>query len=278
MAEHGLDQPGMFRVVHLANGLSPKPITAKSLFIVNPYTNPSVLNERLEQAAKAGLIEPLDKGEYKLTEQGNAALDVPNHAFYTRLSEIEALPTEDMVRLEELMTKVAEACRAADEPAEKPLVSIIFNGHPEQAYGPLAKIDQRLDDLQAFRDDVHVAAFMPYGVSGQSWEALTFVWRNDARTAEALQERLNGRGHNVETYQGVLDELAAAGWMEKGSEGYQLTEKGKSLRQEAEEQTDDTFYAPWAVLSGFETAQVHTLLTRLRDKLQELSDSAGEED
>jgi ribosomal protein S19E (S16A) len=275
--KHGLDQPGMFFVLYRANGLAPEPITVDSYAIGNPYTNRTLLSERLSQAAEVGHLRAEQDGVYRLTEEGKAALDVPNHAFYSRLGELDALPAEDLTRLESLVAKIADVCRDAPEPANKPSVSIVHNGHPQEKYSPLAKIDQHLDDLRAFRDDVHIAAWEPYGVSGHAWEAFTFIWRNDAKSAEELQGRLEGRGHSVETYQQALDEMKAAGWLSKSSEGYQLTDKGQSLRQEAEEQTDRYFFAPWAALNSGETAQVHHLLTRLRDSLQGLGEAAKDE-
>ena len=273
--KHGLDRPGMFFVVRRVSSLAPDPITAESFAIVNPYSNQETFHDRLSQAAEAGLVGAIGDGKYQLTEKGRTALAEPNHAFYTRLGEIEGLPAEDLARLEELVRKIAGASLEAPEPAVKSFSTIVHNAHPSQEHAPLAKIDQHLDDLGAFRDDVHLAAWKPYGVSGQAWEALTLLWRAEAKSAEELQERLEGRGHSVETYQQALVDMAAEAWVEETPEGYQLTDKGRTIRQQAEELTDRDFYAPWANLTGGEIAQVHRGLTQLRDNLQQLSE--GEE-
>jgi hypothetical protein len=147
---------------------------------------------------------------------------------------------------------------------------VVPNGLPSQEYASLAQIDQCLDYLNAFRDDAHLAAWQPYGVSGHAWEAFTFVWRGDAHTAAELAEKLPRRGHSAPAYAEALSDLAGRGWVEETSDGYayRITEKGRTLRQQAEEATDRYFFAPWTSLNNVEIAQLHTLLTRLRDSLQ----------
>ena len=56
-------------------------------------------------------------------------------------------------------------------------------------------------------DDCHIEAWKPYGVSGQVWEALTFVWNERANTAEKLAELLAVRNYSQEEYQAALDSL-----------------------------------------------------------------------
>ncbi|MDY7042442.1 MAG: MarR family winged helix-turn-helix transcriptional regulator, partial [Chloroflexota bacterium] len=139
-----------------------------------------------------------------------------------------------------------------------------------------ARTDQYLTDLYCFRDDAHLAAWRRHDVSGHIWEALTFLWRGDARTAEELAEKLPRRGHSVEAYTEALDDLAGRGWIEETPDGYQSTAQGRALRQEAEDATDRYFFAPWACLNDAEKIQLHTLLTRLRDNLQKMAESEAD--
>ena len=223
---------------------------------------------------ETGGIAPVGSGEYALTEKGRTAMHETEHPFYLRLGEIAALPPEELAQLETLLDKVVAACLEAPEAASKWCIGTTHRGHPKEEYGPLARIDQHLDDLSAFRDDAHLSAWQPYGVRGQVWEALTFVWRGNARTAEELAEKLSIRGYAAEAYGEALAELARRGWVETAPEGYRATEKGRALRQEAEEATDRTFFAPWACLSGTERIQLHDLLTRARNNLQGMAGSA----
>jgi DNA-binding PadR family transcriptional regulator len=223
--------------------------------------------------AKAGFLKSQGNDGYTFTDKGRTTLQEVNHAFYTRLGEIASLFTEDLTQLESLLMKVVEACLKAQEPESKWGISTTHRGHPGQTHAPLAKIDQRLDDLNAFRDDVHLAAWQPYEVSGRDWETFTFIWRGDAQTAEELVEKLPFRNHSAEAYHEAFGNLASRGWLEKTADGYQVTDKGRALREQVEEATDCHFFAPWACLSGDEKVQLHTLLTQLRNSLQEMAEN-----
>ena len=64
------------------------------------------------------------------------------------------------------------------------------------------RIDQYLTDLNAYRNDASLSVWQPYGVSGATWEAFTCLWRGDARTLDALCDRLSFRGHPHDDYAG----------------------------------------------------------------------------
>jgi len=275
--KHGLNKPGFFFLLLSARRFEPDSLSAARLAIRDPYTNPEQYENLLSELAEAGFLTPKGDGEYEFADKGRAALEEINHAFYTQLGEISVLSEEELVQVESLLNKVAEACLEAAEPDSKWCISTTHQGLPSQEYAPLAKIDQRLDDLNAFRDDAHLAAWKPYGVSGQSWEALTFVWRGDARTAEELTEKLPFRNRTVEANAAALAHLADRGWIEETDDGFQVTDEGQALRQQAEEATDRCFFAPWACLSAVEMVQLHDLLTRLRNGLREMAES-GEDD
>jgi DNA-binding PadR family transcriptional regulator len=268
--KYGLDEPGLFFILLSAQRFEPEPVSAARLGARGPYTNPAQYDNLLAEVAEAGFIGPRKAGEYELTEKGRTALQEINRAFYTRLGEISALPADDLGRLESLLERVVEASLEAQEPANRWCISTTHQGHPDQEYAPLAKIDQHLDDLNAFRDDAHLAAWKPYDVSGHAWEALTYLWRGDASTAEELAE-IPFRGHSVEAYTGALANLVSRGWVEKATDGYRITEKGRALRQQAEEATSSYFFAPWACLDSAEIVQLYALLTQLRNNLREMA-------
>jgi hypothetical protein len=50
----------------------------------------------------------------------------------------------------------------------------------------------------------------------------------------------------------------------------------KALRQQTEDETERYFFAPWACLDSTENTQLHDLLTKLKDKLQEMVEEAQE--
>ena len=270
--KYGLDKPGLFHVLLSAQRVAPDPISTARLGIRDPYTKPGKYDELLAALTEAGFLASKGDGEYELTEKGHEALQETHHAFYTRLGEMPVLPEENMAQLEGLLNRLAEASLEAPEPAEKWGTATTHQGHPSQEYAALARIDRHLDDLNAFRDDAHLAAWKPHAADGRAWEALTFVWRGDAHTAEELVEKLTFRSHTAETYEQVLAKLAGRGWVEKTVDGYRVTDEGQALRQGAEDATNRYFFAPWACLSDFENAQLLGLLTQLRDNLREMAE------
>jgi hypothetical protein len=255
----------------MARRFEPKEISLKRWGKLGPYGNPASFGLLLDALAEGGFLKAKGDGKYTLTDKGNTTLDEALDGFYTFLGEIPVLSPEQLSQIEGLLDRVCTSCRKAQEPAKKRFISLVHRGHPEAEYAPLAKIDQHLDELNAFRDDAHIAAWKPYGVSGPTWETLTFVWRGEASSAEELLEKLPYRNHSLEVYQDSLKDLVNRGWVEKTAEGYRVTEKGRALRQEAEETTDRYYFTPWACLSTPERTQLYTLLTRLRDGLRELA-------
>jgi DNA-binding MarR family transcriptional regulator len=269
--KHGLDAPGFVPILLSVRRFAPDLVSADRLAIRGPYTNPAQYEHLLAGLTKAGYMMSRGDGEFEITERGRAALQEVEHAFYTRLGEVPVLSAEDLAQLESLLQRVGEASLEAQEPASKWCISTTHQGHPSQVYAPLAKIDQHLDDLNAFRDDVHLAAWEPYDVSGHAWEAFTFIWRSEASTAEELVEKLPYRGYTVEVYTEALEDLVDRRWVEETSDGYRVTEKGNAIRQDAEDATDRYFLVPWACLTASEKIQLHDLLTRLKNELQELA-------
>ena len=59
--------------------------------------------------------------------------------------------------------------------------------------------------------------------------------------------------------------------MEETADGYEVTEAGRRLRQEAEDATDRYFFEPWICLTEPEVANLVGLVTRLRDHLQQMA-------
>ncbi len=144
-------------------------------------------------------------------------------------------------------------------------LDISHNGHPEVEADSLAKVDQHLDDINAFRDDAHIAAWQPVGVNGLTWEALTFVWQGEDNTAAKLAKRLPYRDYSVEDYAQALTELKKRGWIEIAGDAYKTTTAGKNLREQVEAATNHNYYTPWKVLSTNDLAHLIELLTSLSE-------------
>lgn len=262
-------QPATFFPTLMASGKAPEPYSAQDHGLRFPYINPDRINQVLSDAADSGLLSSFNGG-YKLSNKGQEAIESVNDVFYSRLGEIDSVLEDDSQALAELLHKLVDASLEATEPESKWSLTNMHDCHLDKSYNSLAKIDQYLDDLNAFRDDVHIAAWQPYDIDGRSWEAFTFVWRGDVSTAEELVEKLPNRGYDEADYEESLDLLVKRGWLEQSGNEYATTKQGQAIRNEAEETTNRYFFAPWDELSSSEKFRLRTLLTRTRLRLQSL--------
>ncbi|MBN1178309.1 MAG: hypothetical protein JXD18_03800 [Anaerolineae bacterium] len=266
---YGLNEPRWsYGMLLAAASAAPNPISASTLSVTGVYTRPAHFSQMLADVAAAGFLEAVAEGQYTFTEKGRSTLHELHDAFYAGLGRASTLPAEDLAQAEALMGQIVAASLSATEPEAKPALTATHRRHPQGDYPPLARIDNRLDDLHAFRDDAHIAAWQPSGVSGHAWEALTFLWRDAAHTAADLVEKLPYRNYAADDYEAALQDLVSRGWVTTEAGGYRVTEKGQALRQQAEDETDRLFFAPWECLHGFELGQLYAILARLLDDIR----------
>lgn len=258
----GLEQPAWFVLV-VALDFEPEPVSAHTYLKRTPYAARQNFEAPLVKLAEIGLMETVGAGEYRITSKGH---EVANRilSMYELLRDCAPLPAADLDRLIALAGRLVSACETAPEPPDK--FSLIHNRHSDPGPGgmPLYRLLQFSADLGSFRDDCHLAAWQPYGVSGPAWEALTFIWRDEAHTAAELAEKLSFRNLTVEDYAAALRELEAKGWIAAD----RVTEQGLAVRQSAEEETDRLFYAPWSALSQSDLDELGDRLVRLANALE----------
>jgi hypothetical protein len=171
-----------------------------------------------------------------------------------------------MRRLAGLLRRLVESSAAASAPADKSHLHASRRTDPGAEVSLAAQLDQYLTDLNAFRDDVHIAAWQPTGVDGPTWEALTLVWRGEADTPEALAEKLAGRRLEPAAYAAALRSLAERQWVAERAGAYSATEQGRTIRQQVEDETDRMFYEPWGCLDDGEAQELRSLLSQLGDR------------
>ena len=216
----------------------------------------------------------MEEEAYRLTDPGRRVVQTIFGSAHQALGAAEPLPAGEMGELNRLLRRLVDATLEASEPEDKWAIAYSRWTDPGEDASASVLTDQYLTDLIRFRDDVHLAAWKPYHVSGHVWEALTFVWRGEAGTAEELVEKLPYRSHTVEDYQEALRDLVTRGWVIEESGTYSLTAVGTQVREDAEAATNRIFFAPWSCLNGSETARLRELLARMRD---ELHSAAGDD-
>jgi predicted transcriptional regulator len=267
--------PQAFFPTLMAYGAQPEPMTVTDYSTRYPYTKSERALEILEQAAAGGHLSQ-DGDSFTITSQGKESIVQVNDVFYKTLGEIDPLPEQESAELAGLLATLVEASQATAEPKVKWALANMHGCHPEKTYGSLVQIDQSIDDLNAFRDDTHIASWQSYGVSGRDWDALTLLWRGQAQTAAGLAEELQAKGYSADEYGQSLDELAGRGWLEMTKEGVQLSDQGRQIRQEAEQTTDRYFFAPWQELGDGRLLRLHTLLVQMKLGLLALADEQGD--
>ncbi len=275
--EEHFSEQRFYQLLFLAYNLRPEPISANLFQLRNPYANPDSVQEILEDAAEAGYLEKVSVGDYRLTQKGSSAIETVHEAFYNHVNQLKEVPADQLKELCSLLAKLVKSISQTDLGGRKICFDASFGGHIQVDHGTLAQVDQLLDDLNAFRDDAHIAAWRPTGVDGHTWEILTFVWNGDATTAEALNERLPYRQYTSDNYQVTLEGLVRRGWIEVGDDGYVVTAKGKKIRDDAEDKTNKNYFGPWKVLSDAELKRLGELLTALKETNLKLmpEDDAG---
>ena len=235
----------------------------------SPYSAAANWERILEQLAAQGLYTATDAGDYLLTDDGRSAL---NHFLAAFRSHLAAITVDvDLERLVELLGRIVAACLNAPEPPGTWAIRHSHNIVPDEDASALAKIDQHLDDLNAFRDDAHLAAFAPHEISGQGWELFTMLWRDQVKTVAEMAEKMAFRGHDEAAYAAALDDLVARGWAESTADGAYLTEKGQEIRAAAELQTDRYYYLPWLALNQAEAKELFELMTEANGRLAKLA-------
>jgi len=259
--------PDDWFALSLACGCEPAPFTVERFHALSPYTARERQAGVLEKLAGLELLERVEEEAYRLTDPGRETVQTIFGTAHQALGAAEPLPPGEMGELNRLLRRLVEATLEAPEPENKWAIACSRWTDPGEDIPASVLTDQYLTDLIRFRDDAHLAAWKPYGVSGHAWEALTFVWRGEATTAGELVEKLPYRSHTVEEYQEALRDLVARGWIVEESGTCSLTEAGTGVREDAEEATNRLFFAPWACLDGAETARLRELLTRMRDEL-----------
>ena len=260
-----------YQPVFIAYQLSPKILTEPLYRKRKPYSNSAAISENLKDAAAAGYLEVDPSGGYQISQKGRQAIDIVHERFYEFINGVNQFPRAKLKLLADLLKKLVESAAKAEFSSGIFSLELVRGGHPKVEPGTLAEVDQLLDDLNAFRDDAHIAAWIPYGVSGHVWEVLTFVWNGEAKTAQDLVEKMPYRSFLEGEYQEALDTLVGLGWIEEGREGYQAAPEGISVREAAEEQTDLNYFGPWSVFTPKELAELRSLLEELKKTNLELT-------
>ncbi len=252
--------------------LAPDPIDAGKIRIRSPYSNPTKISSILaKQCLNGSLIE--SDGEYRLSPRAKKAAQKMVDASRAALIEQVAYPIQYLNQITRLLQPVYAACLKSAEPQSK--WSILHNRDQIQleSQPAIIQIDQICSDLAAWRDDCHLGAWQPYHyIQGSVWEVLSLMWQSNLHTLAEISEKLcELRGFSEQDYLSALEDLKLRGWVFEESGHYFLTNSGSTIRQLAEDYTDEMFYTPFYVLNETELAELKQLLEDFIQYLQATS-------
>ncbi len=273
--EAGLSEISGWYHIQLATAIAPDAITVDLARVRSAYTSRGTIEEHFNGLSEHGFFAPAGgEGNFLATEKAQKAMSHILDKQREALVNIDVLPVDDVARLEELFGRIEEAAIALPEPPTPCLDDSLRRPQPPD----LPVIDQFLRHmirLGSFRDDAHLASWKPHNIDGHAWEIFTFIWNEE----EMSEDLINARGYTPEDDKAAIQDLRDRGWIETADKDgkYRAAEKGKAVRQEAEDLTDRYFLAAWDCLSDDEAEELGKLIVRTRDKLRELAPEQPEQ-
>ena len=269
--EIGLTQPHVMHTLLLALAVEPDPISPERIWRRYPYGTVEGWSQPMATLAERQLLEAQGDAAYRLTSGGRAITTRILKEFYAGLAGIEKTiepeyPAASLDRLALLLNKLVTA--GLNSPIDLFGLKDSHGLASRSDAKPLARIDQALDDLTAFREDAHLASWQPHHIAGHAWELFTFLWRGEVKNAAEMAEKTAGRGHTREAYQSALGDLIGRGWVRAaGENAYEVTDSGRQVREDAEKLTDEYFFTPWKTLTTAEAMDLKQLLVQLKPVL-----------
>lgn len=240
------ESPGWYLVQ--AEEFAPEPLTVERLRVRAIWSAPALVAALLELMASEQWLDR-HGSEYQLAEAGRAILDRSNARRLDVLGHaVLPMPADRLDRLAALLTQVIATSLRGAEPPGTWCLRYSQRRAPTESAPSLLRIFYAFTDLNAFRDDSHMAAWRKHQIDGYVWESFSHVVRGTATTADSLFQQLAYRGYAREDFVNALAALANRAWITMPSEGAVPTELGRAIHAEAEQLTDTYFYAPWLAL------------------------------
>ena len=235
----------------------------------DPFTNPEQFERLFARLEVKDWIEPVPDGRYQVTQKARVATRQIVQAGDKHLSGFKPRDGLDLQRLMTFLKQITMANGVEREPPTKWAISRRFRVADRDS-APIAQVREYLMDIYAYRDDSHLSAARPhFNEAGIVWIVLgTLVGSQDV-TAQQITEKMEFRGYDPFDYQIALDAAVEVGWAELTETVgiYRATAKGRELREQVEQLTDEYFYRPWSVMVADELDEFYTQLTKLHDQL-----------
>ena len=266
--ETGLEWP-VWNLLITALSYEPEVISTAQLRKRNPYSAPSLSDQRLEVLRARGWLEAEKPSELRLTESGRAQALSILRTLRADHATIQPLLANEMNQIEQMLGLMVTAAEGAATPPGTWCLTHPRRLAPQDSPAPTTRVDYYLSCLNAFRDDSHLAAWQAHEVSAEAWELFTSIWRSGPKTREELSTELAFRGQAPEVYTAALKHLAARGWVAETNGSYSLTAAGRDLREQVESTTDQFFAQAESALTVPQAEELGVLMAKLLAALSE---------
>ena len=236
MEELGIDRPTFAFVVSGVALQNDEGARMEDLF--NPYpTSFDQWDAAAASARGAGLADDVG-GRWRITPKGRELFAKVRREADAYLATLEPIPANEIVHL---AAQLARAL-AAIETSGLPLDHIPRNARLRgDGTIPMVALENALFGLWHARDDSHMSSWRDAGFDGPTFDVLTRLWRRDATTEDELAKKLTGQ--RLDDVRAKVARLRADGFVKP--EALETTNRGASVRQQIEDETDHKFFGPW---------------------------------
>jgi len=242
----------------------PNPVSPAILNIRSPYTAPEHYRSILEKLASEGLLKSVGADQFRITERGLEALKEILNAIYNTMAGLQSFSVTKMMDLASRLKELADACMGAPDPPGIWCIQHERRKDPGSGSPMMARIDQFLSELLAFRDDANLAAWRRYKCSGHTWEVLTLLWVEQESSVEEINRALQRRGFSVEQTEETVDKLLKREWLRQLNGRLRISPIGAEIRHTAEMTTDRFYLERFSCFSGLELARTLELIKEHR--------------
>ncbi|MCI0709080.1 MAG: hypothetical protein L0154_02860 [Chloroflexi bacterium] len=258
--------PGNWFFLWIALEVEPDPVSAASLAIQNPYGSLQNPQNQLSQLAEGGYLDVVGDHQYRLSAKGREKLLYGIDVLNDNVAKLSLLDEAKIARIDTLLGKFVNNALNEERVAHPNSLKRNHTSYPGDGVAPIVRIFHYLTDVGAYADDAHMETWRwnNDGVDGPTWETLSLLWKDGLNTAAQVQERLPNRGHSVEVYENAFKKLVKLGWV---SGEHTITEEGQKVRDEAEAQTKDNYFAPLEKM-GDEADELLGLLIELKAAIE----------
>jgi hypothetical protein len=259
----GVEPRHLFHLIYVAENFDAMRLSTAVYQQRDPFDHLDVVDLFWETCLAAGLLQN-HAGKMQLTEKARSARQQRWHILNEALAGLALLPIDELMQVNELLASVVHEMAVSNTVASAWAFTTrrqLGLRPPVDDLKPLARFIELRMDLGAFRDDAHIAVWRgQQDVSPHAWEILGVTWSQKSVTQDILVEKLARRGFSVQETAVALKYLQKKGWMTKNDDDYCLTEAGQTIRETAEQRTDEIFYRPWSI---FTTPKLETLQAQL---------------